>query len=458
MNGLSRLNIQYPSLQRAHQGALQTIGMGQDVQLGAMRLQDYPEERAHLAKTRSWEEEDRARAIERFKFQDQDDAVDYLIKTLPFVSLKNYAAGVKHYTDLGANPDLFRDPASFKSEEEFEGWKNQGLYGLQKLKQEGKETPAEKRAADLKKQKNLAKYKAGLTDKETPSEKRKADLAADKELAKYKAGLTEDELSAKEKEIEEYLGEGIAEDRKEAVKLAYGIYKVETTDMGDSFIVDTSDGSVVRALETPRDTEQTATGGPPTTKEEPFLNVDEAKAATGPASGFKQALNNLVGWAYSGVIFEETEAARNKMNIFNQRMKPLLKVSRYGAKFDIENIENMLPNPKRFFQDPDAAVLKLQNLDSFIRSTIAEKNRIITDDKTTRKQRQKLVEDIGKLSEALNLLPDKEAFSPNAGLSVENIRNMSAAAIKELDIQSLTTEQREAVEERTDELLSQQGQ
>ena len=71
----------------------------------------------------------RQKAIDRFKFQDEQDAIQYLEQTADKVTFDNYPQYRQHVIELGLNPALM--PEGFNSPQEFEQWKVQGQQWLQ---------------------------------------------------------------------------------------------------------------------------------------------------------------------------------------------------------------------------------------------------------------------------------------------------------------------------------------
>ena len=139
-----------PSWGLAQQRAAQIKGAQTQNILAEQRLQDYPEERKWLAEERgrqrtTWSREDEAykRGVERLKFKDEADALDYMIKSSPMINWQNYPQSRQHLLDMGLNPATLPEPEAIYNQameagvdpnQFFESWKNKALItGQQRL-------------------------------------------------------------------------------------------------------------------------------------------------------------------------------------------------------------------------------------------------------------------------------------------------------------------------------------
>ena len=180
---------------------------------------------------------------------------------------------------------------------------------------------------------------------------------------------------------------------------------------------------------------------------DPLLTSEEAAKGLGPVAALKQFANNTIGAFISGQPFPETEESRNKIYTFNQRMRPFLQVSSRGAKFDVDNINKILPNPDKLWQDPDAIKTKMTNLYNVIDGSIIEKTKLMNKQGVTEKQYRDFSNDINTLSEALSILP--KPGEANGG----EYDNMTIENIQALDTKNLTQQQRTNLEKRVNVLL-----
>ncbi len=194
---------------------------------------------------------------------------------------------------------------------------------------------------------------------------------------------------------------------------------------------------------------------------DPLISTRIVEKAIGPQSAVKQFINNTLGAVTPGQKFPETERSRNKVRAFNQTMRGLLTVSARGAKFDIENINKYLPNPDKFFTDPDAAKDILKNLNDTIGTTIRTKEDLLASKKLPSDEAGRLIEDINKLETALSYLPSKEELEQTrkstSDMTVTDIMGMSREELKGINPDNLSDEQARAVETRIDQLTKKQG-
>ena len=225
---------------------------------------------------------------------------------------------------------------------------------------------------------------------------------------------------------------------------------------GDSVLIDRFEKKAIRVLDPAKEPiEESETKK--LREGKPLITLDAAKKAIGPASAVKQFANDWFGWAVKGQISPITEEAKNSVRIFNQTIKRQLLVNTRGAKFDVTNIDKILLNANKITKDPDSAATTLRNLHDYIADTIFEKERILRDEVTTKKQRQEFTSDINKLKIGLSYLPDEQVLFPERYLTEENINNMTVEEIRDVYSLKLTNEQKEMLDRRVTQLLEEQG-
>jgi len=199
-------------------------------------------------------------------------------------------------------------------------------------------------------------------------------------------------------------------------------------------------------------------------QDQTMISSKIVEKAIGPESTVKQWINNTLGAAKKGQIFPDVEKSRNKVRAFNQAIRPLLTVSSRGAKFDVENINKYLPNPDKFFQDPDAAADILINLNEVLGTSIATKRDILENKSLPTSEAERLLEDINRLETAKSYIPDKESIKfevKNVGkeqeeISLTEIMNMDTETLKNIDLDSLNAAQTRAVRTRAQQLIKKQ--
>ena len=150
-----------PSWGRAVERAERIRGSQNQNLLAEQRLKDYPKEEQWRAEQRgrqrtTWNREDEAykRGVERLKFKNEADALDYMIKSSPMINWQNYPDSRQHLLDMGLNPSVLPKPeviynqamkAGADPNQFFEAWKDNALMtGQQRLeliKQKKKPSP-----------------------------------------------------------------------------------------------------------------------------------------------------------------------------------------------------------------------------------------------------------------------------------------------------------------------------
>lgn len=180
----------------------------------------------------------------------------------------------------------------------------------------------------------------------------------------------------------------------------------------------------------------------------PFTITDKiSRAGTGVISNIKQGFNNMFGWMTEGVPFKETAKNRNAMKTFNHlAITGIVNNPRFPV-YEQQTVKNFLPDPDKFFKDPDESVLQLQNLGSFIRAKVEEKQRVISSSNITAKQAASYTEQINDMQSLLGLMG-------NFGVKQQTTKfeTMSPGDISDItdeDIMSWSEEELDAFLQRT---------
>ena len=185
-----------PSWGRAVERAERIRGSQNQNLLAEQRLKDYPKEEQWRAEQRgrqrtTWNREDEVykREVERLKFKDEADALDYMIKSSPMINWQNYPDSRQHLLDMGLNPAALPEPeviynrameAGADPNQFFEAWKNKALMtGQQRLE-------LIKKQADI----SARGYKPGTKEDALAFEEAKAGFKGTKWSAP-KAGIDE---------------------------------------------------------------------------------------------------------------------------------------------------------------------------------------------------------------------------------------------------------------------------
>jgi hypothetical protein len=294
-------------------------------------------------------------------------------------------------------------------------------------------------------------------------------LQKNKKTGKIRKAVEVSKGSAKEREIQRYLDLGIAETPQQAVKLAEGQYEIGQDWQGNSVIIDKTSGEVVKPLKggpgkssgEGTQTQQQGKTGQSQGEQDTYLSIKDIERSFGPISAMKRGINDLFGWAIPGQAFPEEERSANRVQAFAQRIRPFLQVSSRGAKWDVENINKVLPTPT-VFKDPDAATDYVNNLTGLLEASIQSKEEILANKQLTKEQRKQFLSDINKLQTALRLMPDTEQFERGGGqqggqeLTIQDIQAMGREEIKQIPVDQLSPAQKQALEARVDEILGEE--
>lgn len=169
-----------------------------------------------------------------------------------------------------------------------------------------------------------------------------------------------------EREIQRYMQRGYS--RPVAEDIAFGNIDVETDQFGNTYLVNKAEGTrrVIRGEGGGQGREQPAqTEGQP--GEAQGTDLEEAtEEGTGPFSMGRAAINAVVGPFIEGTPFPETSRSRAAIRNFNQTAKQALVNSDRFPVYEQKIVQQLLPNPDQFFNDPDAEREKLTEMRGFL--------------------------------------------------------------------------------------------
>jgi len=201
--------------------------------------------------------------------------------------------------------------------------------------------------------------------------------------------------------------------------------------------------------------EQQAQAQTEPSEEESYITERYARKGMGPQSGVKQAINNTLGALIKGQPFEETEQARSRLNLFSQAAIEALMISARGNQREQERLRGMIPNPKMFWKDPDAAKQRLLDIQEFLQAKLKTKQ-VDLRNTTLKPVKNQLGKDISTIREVMGLMPDMENLQESSTISVEEMKNMELKDIREIPeekIDSLDEEGREALNNQINSLI-----
>jgi len=228
------------------------------------------------------------------------------------------------------------------------------------------------------------------------------------------------ELSEREKRILQLRERGFSEEFAQDV--AAKDISVEGPDkFGDFFVVNAVTGKrrkvegedrrVIDEIVPPdTETKPAETGLP----EKRSLEEDVIKG-TGPFSKFQAGISNVFGPVIEGAIFKDTTDARQQVRIFSQIAKTgLVNNEKFPVK-EQEIVQNLLPDPDKFFLDPDTAASNLRELKGFLTTSKSAKIKESKKEKLSSERRADLADQVSKIDELLSLMekPKSEKKAKN---------------------------------------------
>lgn len=181
-----------------------------------------------------------------------------------------------------------------------------------------------------------------------------------------------------------------------------GRFRSEVDDFGTVTIVDTVTGEIVERAD--RQT-QASPSQPPTGSGDVFGAV---QAGTGPVASIQSGINNVIGPLVAGVPFEKTARSRAAIRNFNQEAKTALVNNPRFPVAEQEIVQRILPDPDKFFQDPDAARAQLLELRSFLLNKREQNLQSIQGGRVTSKEVGDLSNQVAAIDRVLGLMGPPE--------------------------------------------------
>lgn len=178
-----------------------------------------------------------------------------------------------------------------------------------------------------------------------------------------------DDNTQTEREVQRYIERGYP--RSVAEDIAYGNIDVETDQFGNTYLVNKATGER-RVLRGEGNTggqrgEQVAQQSTEAPSGEAGADLGQAvEEGTGPFSMGRAAINAVIGPFVEGTVFPETSRSRAAIRNFNQTAKQALVNSERFPVYEQKIVQQLLPDPDQFFNDPDAEREKLTELRGFL--------------------------------------------------------------------------------------------
>lgn len=170
----------------------------------------------------------------------------------------------------------------------------------------------------------------------------------------------------------------------------------------------------------------------------------DLRLATGPVSLAKQYLSNVFGFAIPGSQFKETIEAREKIKLFNQKIIQTLANNPKIPVAEAKVIRDFLPNPAALFKDPDEAIVKIDELRTFLETERANKLGSIQRGSVGKSTFEDYLEQINAIDAVLKMIPRQG--SQQQGITVEAINNMTLQDINNINLAEAKTFSHEVID------------
>ena len=116
----------------------------------------------------------------------------------------------------------------------------------------------------------------------------------------------------------------------------------------------------------------------------------------------------MIGPCVEGTLFEETTDSRQQIRIFAQFAKAALINNPKFPVAEQKIVQELLPDPSIFFQDPDKARSDLNELKDSLEGFQTAKGKELAGKKITAKRRGELIDQISRIGEILSMMESPE--------------------------------------------------
>ena len=248
------------------------------------------------------------------------------------------------------------------------------------------------------------------------------------------------ELSEREKRIIQLRERGFSEEFAQDVAAKdvsvvgpdkFGEFYVVNTVTGTRRKVEGSDRGVIDGIVSPVETPETTGTTEPATEMPPKRGLEEdVMKGTGPFSKLQAGISNVFGPVIEGAVFKDTTDARQQVRIFSQIAKTgLVNNDRFPVK-EQEIVQNLLPDPDKFFLDPDTAASNLRELKGFLTTSKAAKLKESKKEKISSERRADLADQVSKIDELLSLM---EKPKSKTGKATEKTKRPTVNSQEQVD-------------------------
>lgn len=129
---------------------------------------------------------------------------------------------------------------------------------------------------------------------------------------------------------------------------------------------------------------------------------------TGPFAQVQAGISNVIGPFVEGALFEDTTESRQQLNIFKQTAKTALVNNPKFPVSEQELVANLLPDPDKFFKDPDTARSDLKKLEESLQGLKSAKEKQLSKTTLTTERRGELTDQISRIDEIMSLMKGGE--------------------------------------------------
>ena len=225
----------------------------------------------------------------------------------------------------------------------------------------------------------------------------------------------------------------------QAVDVVDGNKRISRPDaFGNLYLVSTSTGDreLVAGPGTQGPTEPTpvpSSGAPQLTGMQP---EEAARVGTGPVARTLQGVSNLFGFMFTGQVAPQTVEARQTLNLFNKTMERSLVNNPRFPVAEQEFVRSLMPSTQQFFTDPDDAVSKVRQLQSYVRNQLSIKQQELAAPGLTSKRKADLSDQVSGLREIQRLFPQGGDPGRFGSMSTEELSNIDIDSLSDAELEA----------------------
>lgn len=240
-----------------------------------------------------------------------------------------------------------------------------------------------------------------------------AELEAFERMGTLESGPGPVKLGEGSRLVDPSTGEEIA--RGDERRPPTGRYRSEVDQFGNVTIIDSTTGEIVRREGRPGSQAPRAGGGPKRRADGQGDVFGAVEEGMGPFANMRAGINNVIGPFMSGIPFEGTNRSRAAIRNFNQEAKTALVNNPRFPVAEQEVVQRILPDPGKFFQDPDAARQDLMELRSFLTNKRQQIQQSMQSGRVTQDEVGKLANQMEAINRVLGLMGDPDAPGEEGG-------------------------------------------